>query len=602
MKFLRTLFLKIGFLLFLSSVTSVFAQDANQQFRQVQEFLRAGQLQEAKNILELLEAANPQNIVFYNQLLDLLLSMKDWDGALTLVRERLAKSPADVGLSIDEARVLYRMGKQDEAVSKWRQILKSHPGQQGLVQQVAGAMMAERNYDEAIRVYLEGRKASKKPDQYAMNLAGLYAATIQYGKAAGEYLNYLKTHPEQIGYVESQIIRFPKTEESVRDIEAAFRDAGEDVLTLRIFTRFYLEAGLYDKAYETVKKQDALAPEKQRGVALQQFAILAQRAGAARPSAAAYQDLLTRYPTYPASDAVWMGLGAAYESQSDFQQALSAYETVTSRFPKSPAAPQALSRKGILLRDYVYDLPAAREALQTLIQKYPRSPEVAQARLDLAECDALAGDLPSARAIYKKIVDAVSSDPSPLEIHARARLAEIDYWRGDFDAALETLSPFSGAGLGAPVLEHPDLNDALQLRHLIQANKTKDPEALRLYAIAQNFQNQRKDAEAILRLDTLIVRYPDRPLVAEARFLRADLFRSQNHVQSAVADLDTFLSKFPDHLLADRALFTSAQILEASGKPREAAARYERLLSDYPFSLLADEARERIRALEKGRA
>ncbi|HDQ46269.1 MAG TPA: tetratricopeptide repeat protein [bacterium] len=580
------------------------AEDPSRLLDRAQALQRAGANQEAREILESLRDRDPHNIVYYARLRELLFSIQDWEAAMESIRKFKAVSPSDPSVLNDEARVLFRMGRRDEAIVLWRGIVKSRPGQAGLVQQVAGAMTAERLYEEAIGIYLEGRKTAGNPGLYALNLAGLYEVSLQYGRAAAEYLNHLKANPRQIAFVENQIRRFPKNRETVRSVEKAFASwtDGDPAARHRILGRFYLEAGLYQDALENVRLQDALSAPNERGSALFQFASLAGNAGATAEAMSAYREILRRHPDFSSGDAVWLGIGRAAEAQSDIGEAITAYESVAAHFPESRLAPEALSRKGRLELDGAGDPAAARVTFAELIRRHPRSQEAEQAPLDLAECDARSGAWTAAEAEYTRILDSPPGGFTPIQIAARTRLAALYYWGGEFERAIGTLAPFSGPGLEAPVLEHAGLNDALRIRLLIAAYRKRDADALRLFAAAEGFEYRGKTEGAIVRLDTLLTLYPDRPIAAEALYLRADLLRRRNRPGAGLADLDTLLSRFPDHLLSDRALFRSAEILESTGRIREAVGRYERLLYDHPESLLADEARVRIRAIERGRA
>lgn len=93
---------------------------------------------------------------------------------------------------------------------------------------------------------------------------------------------------------------------------------------------------------------------------------------------------LQRYPDSGYVPQTYFWLGSSYFAQSDCTNALPAYQTVTTRFPMSQRASDAMLNMASCQMD-MNDKAAARETLETLLKKYPASQAAITAKGRLAE-------------------------------------------------------------------------------------------------------------------------------------------------------------------------------------------------------------------------
>ena len=580
-----------------------YAQDVSQQIKRIQELRRDTQYGEARLLLESLYRTDRKNIVFYNQLRDILFQLQDWEAALELIQERKRLNPSDINPAIDEARVWYRMGEHKRALKGWNRILEKYPKQGAMVQRIASVMTGERLYEEAIVVYLSGRNRIGESDRFALNLAHLYSATLQYGKATGEFLRYLKTRPKQAAYIEGQILRFPKSEAAAEAVTEAFEQFQKEENTTaalsRLFWRYLTGSGRYEKAYEAVLTEEAMTEKSKRGFAFLAFAAEALRFGAADYAIRAYQEILEKYPGFPARDTVLLGLGNAYRADSEFGAAISAYDQLIQQHSKSPGAPEALFQKGKIFQQSLMDFGMGATVFREVLLRYPASTQAAASILNLGLCYALSGEFDLAERTYRQVLERPSTKGRTLEMSARFYLSELYFWQGEFGKASEELDSFTATVQDVNWLKNSLFNDGLKLRMFINRHKQNSPEALLLYASAERLKRQSQPDSATIILDSLLHDYSQSSLVPEALYFRFGLWESLSRPEDALADLDSLLSQFPDHILADQALFESAGLMIRTGNTEEAIPRLERILVDYPNSLYVEESRDLIRRFEK---
>lgn len=93
----------------------------------------------------------------------------------------------------------------------------------------------------------------------------------------------------------------------------------------------------------------------------------------------AFQDLLTRYPTYEDAPAAQYYIGQAYDLEKNRAAADSVYQLVVSKYPQSPKAATALYKyaQSLLAQGH---RAQARAALERVVRDYPNSDESSFAR------------------------------------------------------------------------------------------------------------------------------------------------------------------------------------------------------------------------------
>ena len=97
-----------------------------------------------------------------------------------------------------------------------------------------------------------------------------------------------------------------------------------------------------------------------------------------------FSAFLQRYPESGYLAQAYFWLGGTYFAQQDCAQAIPAYQTVSTRFPNSQKAPEALLNIASCQLD-LKDKGAARETLQLLLKKYPSSVAAGMGKERLAE-------------------------------------------------------------------------------------------------------------------------------------------------------------------------------------------------------------------------
>ena len=586
--------------LFLTS--SGIPQDVNQKLRLAQDLERSGQWEEARTIYEDLYRQVPNNVVVFNQLKDLYLRVGQYEQALTLIQERQKAKPGDPSLEVSLAQVYHKMDKQDEAVERWQAVLDRYPKQPTIYQTVASAMIQERLLDEAIDVYLLGRSRIGNKNLFVFNLANLYGSRMDYAKATQELLQYLKTQPRHTSVVERELLRYPKTarvtQEIVSQLNEAIASRPNDPNLRRILVSVYLRAEQYEEGLRATLEIEQLTQAKQQGEALFRFGQEVFQSGAPEEAEKAYAEILQSYPGFPLKDRVLFGLAQCHEARDRFSEAAATYQRVFEEFRHSPLASQSLYQKGLIQKDWLFDLPGAEETFRTLVHQFPGVREAEDGRLELGTCHVSQGNLDQAEAIFNQALERTPKGTGAWA-GALVRLADVAYLRGQFDQTLSLLGQLASETTAPATLQDPVLNDGLKLRLFVQEHHQQSRQPLTLLAGAEAWERQRKDEQVLQVLDSLLTRWPQDPVAAPALFKKGETEIRLERYKESLASFDTLLTRFPANRLADRALERIGWVCEKRGERKEALVRYERLLVAYPHSFLIDEIRRRIRRIEE---
>jgi soluble lytic murein transglycosylase len=249
------------------------------------------------------------------------------------------------------------------------------------------------------------------------------------------------------------------------------------------------------------------------------------------------------------------------------------------------------------------DYSGAEQAYQAVLSAASVLDEI-QIRLKLARAYAMAGDYPTALALYDDIYQRTNSDYTRALVDLRkgqayAELDQLENAQAAYQDAVENfpqtydaytaLVELIDAGVSVDELQRGiiDYNagqygPALSaLDHYLQ----NDPEspALARYYYALTAYAQGNYTEAIRQWDIVIQNYMENPLWADAWEQKAyTQWSNLDLYNDAIETLTTFVEKAPSDPHAAEFLFDAAQVAERDGQFSKAIELYERQASVYP--------------------
>ena len=592
------------------------AQDAGTKLRLAQGFEQSGEYERAVQLYQELFRKDPGNIVFFDGLQRTLVQLKRYDEAIGLLRDRLAKNPADLNLRTVLAGVYQRGGMEQQAREEWVRAIALDPANPNHYRIVASSMIEHRLLEKAADVYRRGRIAVNDPAIFALELAQLEVVMMDYAGASAELISWLRKNPSQVSFVQSRLASFVMKPDgrhaAVVAVKQAIRD-NDEVRLHELLGWLYLEGKEFDEAFGEYQTIDELT--RAQGGALLQFADRTFKEGVYEIAARAYQEALrTPLPAnkmangrYGYANAL-KGLAARSDTlrrpmeiaarselgaQSRYGDALAAYQGIIRDFPRSEFSAKAQYQVGTIQFQNLFDLDGALGSFNKVADE---AGNIRIIRYDVflrrGEVFLAKGDTAHARQQFASVERAPDATPDQSD-EAVFHLAELDFFAGRFDDAIGRLDSIT-------VNPRADFaNDALKLQSFLQENLATARVALARFGKAELFARQRQNTEAIALFQDIVRQYPGSLLVDDALMRSAALQGEAGLYADAVATYGRLLAQFTESSIAlDRAQFGLAETYEFGLHDKtKAIAEYEKLLADHPRSVFTGIARKRIRIL-----
>lgn len=601
-------------------------QDNHTLLRLAQQYERGGDYRSASEVYERLYTPEPQNFAYFDGYRRMLMQLREYDRAISMTEERLQQNPRDVNLLSTLGGMYYQAEEREKAFDIWENILDIDPRNIVSYQQVASRMIENRLLDQAIEVYKRGRENIGQAYLFANDLAFLYASTMNYRGATREYLLILEHTPQQLSFIQSRmsmyVLRNDGLEQAIEVAEEKARQHRDLMQFQRLLAWLYRESKDFQKAYEVYHHIDR--SQNARGAELYSFAQTAFREREYRIASQVYNDILELYPEFERIPQVRFGYARCLEEislaadslfkaiypvsppageerisemRTSYDRVIEAYRGIVRDYGGSQVGGQALFRIGLIKYHWYFDLDGALETLHQVVRLYSRGDIYMDARAAIGEIYIVRGLLDDALVHYNALLEAqhVSEEYKDL---AALRRAEIAFYRGEFDGALEELKELAHRSNSSYA------NNAIELQTFIIENRepairrVHSDDALTMYARAMLQKRQQRYPEAVATLEFVVDEYPDALLIDDALLAKGDLLFSMQRFDPAINAYRKVQSLEERSIVSDRALMRIAEIYQHGiGDRAKAIEAYEDLIIEYPRSMFAIEARKRIRML-----
>lgn len=440
-----------------------------------------------------------------------------------------------------------------------------------LRRQVEG-LQREGEYQAAIATIQKGRRDLGKGRFLSWKLAELHLLDEDYPKAVEAYLLNLRHEPRRYAQVEGilqSLARKGQADQVIQLLKAAAEKSEDPLPAALLASSCALEAGDPGIGFEVLGR---IVSRPEVPDLLFQFASRCEAKGHDPVASRAYAIFADHSPNSPYIYQALLRRARIEARLGNLDQAIAACRRLAGEFPERPEAMEALLELGKLQMGAGNDLDAAGTSLRTLLESAPQRHLRAEALSLLSECALRRDDFVEAAARLEQLR---RMDPS-FAYEAGYKLAELSYFKHDFDAAVEILNPLLQEN------HREDLaNDALQLLLRIERHQGQ-AEALGMLARAQLRERQRRPAEAaaawawletrapeVLRQLSMLVHariraarqqpeaalnlyarmistYPQSPYILDAQIDRARIYLEQNQVDHALKVFETALMSFPE--------------------------------------------------------
>ena len=255
------------------------------------------------------------------------------------------------------------------------------------------------------------------------------------------------------------------------------------------------------------------------------------------------------------------------------------------------------------------DYDRARREFKKLVKAYRESREAAEGQYYLGRCYEEDGDYYRAFLDYRKTVQVYPSSKRFDEVLER------EYQLGNYFLSGKKRKLFGTAALV------PARDKAIEIfQAIVDDGPFSEYGQLAQYKLGLSHAALGNYEEAVSAFEQVITRYPDSPLVDDARFQIAQAslkgtFRpgyDQSPTDLAMRELQAFLQEYPESELSSEATqrlkelqerraaheYQVAQFYERRHRPESARVYYETIVQTYPQSALAATAAARIEVLQ----
>jgi TolA-binding protein len=366
---------------------------------------------------------------------------------------------------------------------------------------------------------------------------------------------------------------------------------------LRIGDCYYSEkkfaeaAGAYGEAAKAAAPEIAAEATYWLGMSRLEMKTAAEAAGA-------FETLATKYPKSPFAQRGQVRLAEALTQQGKTDAALAAYSKAVALNPAAPAAETAAYAQGVLLYG-AKRVPDAAAQFQQFLQRYPKSGQTAAARLALAQCQFEGKEFAAAATTLHPLIepDAAKGDTLAAACfllgQCDSRLNKPDLaiaaYRAAVDAAPQgAYAPRALAALGSIYTARGMTKEAGDVYALLSRKYSGTPQAGDALLLAADAAREGGKYEEAIRLYSQIVAQKgDDASMARARLGLAQSLSQTGKTEAALRSLEELTASKPGGDLAVRARFTAGEIQEKAGHNPEAIRAYEAALSLQPTPEIA---------------
>ena len=496
------------------------------------------------------------------------------------------------------------LDKPDAAVKIWLELLAQQPPQEHRYRQVARRCRQVRREETAIQVLLDGRQRIRGGEElFALELGELHLLRGAYDRGVGNLLTCLSQGGCDYNHVVS-LLRPHASQEAARaplsanaeSVTSALEVAAADpvwrqrpelqIEIARLSATLALETGRPEKGVDALRK---IAGNPAAAREFFQYGTRCQAVGQYSAAASAFE----LYLQYGAETSLryqsMLRLAKNRMALDEVPKAVHPLEMLIETVP--PTRPEGWEARVHLARLQLGPLDDRAAAAQTLAPALEMPVTIAGSRRQwivasrwlAAEIAVLDDDLDTAG-------DALRSLPGGAE-GAEFKLAELYYYRGEFDRAASLLDSF--------VTSKPTTylaNNALELLVLIEAHES-DPQ-LATFARAQLLERQGRSDEALHHWN-VIWREATPGLREMSLLTRAASLDGSNTADETLRLYELLLTEFPEGNGRLTARLGRARILEQMGRSAEALREYESTLLLHSDDPVVPQVRLKVERLRR---
>ncbi len=583
------------------------AQNIGTQTKLANSYFNDQEFDKAESIYkELYQKTN--STYYYSRYITCLCEQNKFTDAEREVKREMRRNRKALSFYVEMAFIYRQQKKDDKADKTIEEAIDKLSSRKHEIHTLANSLIIRREYDNAIKVYQKAESLLGK--KFNREIATIYLRQKKYPEMINKYMDWAEERPSNIKTVQNQIQYF-----ITHDHDGSFFNIMRTELLKRIQVPkastvnnkmlfwLYMQKKDFRQALIQAKAIDRRTFSS--GRAIKNLAEAACNSGNYDVAQEAWQYLMDKGSSGNSLfiDAKLGRLEVLYKKIED--GIISDIEQIQNIAKEYDATLKQLgigetSYKGIInlaqIQTFYLDEADKADALLSKASQLSGLSGWLVAVFKITRGDILLfkGDLWEAALLFAQVEnenkDKTMGDDAKLKKALTAYYGERYEWAlAQFNALKKSTSKNVA-------------NDALSYAIFIEEQMQEDSlhQALLEFSGAELLQFQRKPKEALVKIDSLIEKYPESSIKVHAYFKRAELSEDLKLTKEAQRFYKKVISEFSSSILKPVALLKLGILYEEQLKNNEEATHYyKKLISENPESMHTNEAAKRLRAIRE---
>ncbi len=566
------------------------------------QYYRDGDYEKAAFLLEKV-FANPNNEGYFDIYFNTLIKLKRYDIAEKLVKKASKQNPGNDAYPIALGKLYQEKGDVGAANKIFNEIIAKLPKDEFKIRNLANNFYRFENYDLAVQTFKQGRKLLGDDKLFAFELINIYRFKKDKPMLMQEYLDILSSTPQLLPQAESALSLVFEDKNDYQTFQTAIlrkiQKEPDAEIYIKLLTWNYIQQQEFDMALRQLIAFDKRT--KADGSTLFYAIYTFVDNGAYETAIKAYEYLLTKGKDsqYYLPSKIEM-LNTKYNLQTSGKYTVAElillakdYQILVEEYGKNKNTLFAIKKLANLQAYYLSEAGKAEKILEEALQLPGiSSSDIGQLKLDLGDVYILTNQPWEAFLVYEQV--SKQFEGQAIGNEARFRSAKLSFYQGNFEYSNGQCLVLKAA------TSQLIANDALNLSLLISDNiqTPVDSNALKMYADAEMLQFRNLPLQAVKKLDSIAIAYPENGLADAVLMSKAKIFIKSGDFVKATEMLKKVADGFKDGIWTDDALFNLGDLYEKKLNDLVQAKTYfQKLITDYPGSMFSAEARKRFRNL-----
>lgn len=582
-------------LLFFTCLFSFWVSAQNDQL--ALDYFEKGEFEKAVTLYEEIHIKQPNNLFFFEKLLQCYRQLQQFDKAENLIEKRKQKYNQPT-MQI-ELGYNFQLQKQQDKANKFYQLaIDEIQKEPNYAYQLGSNFEKKTLLDWALKAYELGQKLNPNLNfDYQMALLQGQMGNVEL--MIDKLFDYAYAKPEFAPTVQSFLSRFlmENANESfpayVKKTLLIRTQKTPDVFWNQFLSWFYVQQKEYDKAFIQERAIYKRNPESfYEIVTLAQLAIEDHQDETAKSILSFVLENTSDLGLQMQAHHFLMQLKIENATAKEYPQIQLELQELVKKFGISPYSLKLQLLLANFEAFYINQPQNAIEQLQKTLELPLNLREAAAVKMKLADIMVFDEKFNQAILYYAQVEDNLKNDE--LAHEASMKMAKANYYKADFEWTLQQVKNLkqSSSLLIA--------NDAIELFMLIQDNSVEDSTktALTAFAKADLKLYQKKKDEALQAFLSILEKHKGESIQDITLLRIAQIYEQKKQFDLALNYYNKILTDHADGIFVDEALYFSAEIYRKElDQPEKAKPLYERMVLNHPDSIYFTNSRINYRIL-----